>query len=202
MQGKSLLKPRDSTTRAAPGRGAALLAALALLAACASAGDSRGYAERELAHREDQVRRGLAGARDPGAERDLHALACRLLPERCAQVRVYVVDSDTVQARAWPNGMLLVHGALFDHLDDEAELAFALGHELAHLALGHFQAGRSAALETAADAWASGRLVALGYRRNAGITLLTRLATTPYLGTGIAQARIEALARQRQAIGE
>src|SRR5690606_7052432 len=170
---------------------------LALLAACTATAGRGGYAERELAHREEQVRRGLAGARDPGAERDLHALACRLLPERCDHLRVYVVASDAVQARAWPNGMLLVHGGLFPHLDDEAELAFALGHELAHLALGHFQATRDPTLETEADAWASARLAALGYREDAGSTLLTRLAGTPHLDARVARERIEALGGAR-----
>lgn len=174
---------------------------LALLAACAAPGPRDHYAERELVRREDQLRRGLAGARDPRAERELQALACRLLPERCSGVRVYVVDSEKVQARAWPNGMLLVHGGLFAQLDDEAELAFALGHELAHLALGHFQGERIAALELAADAWAAERLVQLGYRDDAGSTLLGRLAKSPYLGAGVAEQRIQALrdARQRRA---
>lgn len=179
------------------GPAAALAVALALLAGCATPGDSRDYAARELAHREDQVRRGLAGSRDLQAERRLHLLACRLLPEQCTGVRVYVVDSPGVQARAWPNGMLLVHGALFAHLHDESELAFALGHELAHLALGHFQARRTAALEVEADAWASSRLSVLGYRDDAGRTLLSRLATTPHLDAGAARVRIEALGQER-----
>lgn len=168
-----------------------------LLVACAAPRPRGDYAERELAHREDQVRRGLAGARDPRAERDLQALACRLLPERCGSVRVYVVDSDRVQARAWPNGMLLVHGGLFAQLEDEAELAFALGHELAHLALGHFQAARSPRLETEADAWASSRLLQLGYREDAAATLLRRLAATPYLDAEVAKQRLEALRQSR-----
>lgn len=175
-------------------RATAWLAALCVLGACAGpAPRSAGFVEGELSRREAQIQRGLAGARDPAAERDLHALACRLLPSHCADLRLYVVDSERTQARAYGNGMLLVHGALFAQLDDEAELAFALGHELAHLALGHFQAARTPALEPEADAWATRRLASLGYRQDAGSTLLTRLGESGHLQADVAQRRVEAL---------
>lgn len=197
--GPSVPSPRRRGRRVA-----ALLGAGLILASCASPMSRNGdFAERELARREAQVQRGLAGERDLSAEADVSALACRLLPDRCRALRLYVVDSEVPQARAYGNGMLLVHGALFTHLDDEAELAFALGHELAHLALGHFQPGRSAsgrsgsrqsaALEQDADAWATRRLAALGYRQDAGLTLLTRLAREGHLGEEVAQRRLRAL---------
>ena len=154
---------------------------------------SAAFVHRQLQHREAQVARGLAGARDPAAERSLHTLACRLAPEQCDGLRVYVVDAAGPKARAWRNGMLLVHGALFEHLDDEAELAFALGHELAHLALRHWDRPRDAGLELEADRWARDRLAALGYRSDAGLTLLRRLAAAGAPPPAQAQARIRAL---------
>jgi len=179
------------------GRPLAALCCL-LLAACAAGTPplAGGYVPRQLQHREQQVQRGLAGRRDAQAERELGALACRILgaaggstscngggddaaichPATCVQVRVYVVDSPRAQAQAFANGMLLVHGGLFGQLDDAAELAFALAHEIAHLELGHFARARTAALELQADAWPSARLPQLGYRAGAGATLLRRLA--------------------------
>lgn len=171
------------------------LSPLLLLAACAATPvePPAGFVDRQLQHREAQVARGLAGARDPAAERTLHALACRIAPAQCAGLRVYVVDATGPKARAWRNGMLLVHGALFEHLDDEAELAFTLAHELAHLALLHWERPRDASLELEADRWARERLDALGYRTDAGLTLLRRLAASGDGPAPQAQARIRAL---------
>jgi predicted Zn-dependent protease len=170
---------------------------LLLLAACAATpvGPPDRFVDRQLQHREAQVARGLAGARDPTAERSLQRLACRIAPGQCDGLRVYVVDAAEPKARAWRNGMLLVHGALFDHLDDEAELAFALAHELAHLALLHWERARDGNLEVEADRWAQDRLDALGYRSDAGLTLLRRLAAAGDRPPPLGAARIRALER-------
>lgn len=164
-----------------------------MLAGCAG-GAGPGFAAASLAHRERQLQDGTAGARDLRAEAELHALACRIAPDRCRSLRVYVVDLPRPQARAWSNGMLLVHGGLFEQLDDTAELAFVLAHELAHLVLGHFDAERRpdgvAALELAADRWAVERLSALGWRMDAAETLLRRLsATAPSAAARLAALR-------------
>ncbi len=48
-----------------------------------------------------------------------------------------VVDSDEANAWALPGGKIAVHRALLTELDDEAELAAVLGHEIVHAAAGH-----------------------------------------------------------------
>lgn len=63
-------------------------------------------------------------------------------------VRVVLVDDPGLKTLALPSGMLLVSIGTIAFLEDEAELAFALGHEIAH-----------AASEDAAV-----RLVRLGFR--------------------------------------
>lgn len=49
----------------------------------------------------------------------------------------YVVDDPTVNAGAFANGLVLVHSGLFEVLEDEAQLAFILGHEIAHATQKH-----------------------------------------------------------------
>lgn len=48
-----------------------------------------------------------------------------------------VVDSGEANAWALPGGKIAVHRALLTELDDEAELAAVLGHEIVHAAAGH-----------------------------------------------------------------
>jgi predicted Zn-dependent protease len=48
-----------------------------------------------------------------------------------------VLDSDLINAFAVPGGYLFVTRGLLDNIDDEAELAMVLGHEIAHVAALH-----------------------------------------------------------------
>ncbi|HET6604368.1 MAG TPA: M48 family metalloprotease [Xanthomonadaceae bacterium] len=151
------------------------------LAGCGSTRPDRpdAFETAELDRRERRIVQGRAGPRDAGHERELAALACRIDAVGCVPLRVYVLPRAGLQARLWPNDVLVVGSALLE-LADRDEHAFALAHELGHRALGHFRTRSRAAtdmleLETAADAWARQRLLALGMRADAGVTLLTRL---------------------------
>lgn len=57
-------------------------------------------------------------------------------PERL-RFRFYVIENPTFNAFALPNGMVFVHTALLTMLDNEAQLAAILGHEVAHATYEH-----------------------------------------------------------------
>lgn len=47
------------------------------------------------------------------------------------QFRFFLIDTDTMVAGAYPNGIVVVSAHVFDVLDNEAQLAFMLSHEMA-----------------------------------------------------------------------
>jgi hypothetical protein len=46
--------------------------------------------------------------------------------------RFYLVQDKSFNAAAYPNGVVIVHSAVFDFLQNEAQLAFVLAHEISH----------------------------------------------------------------------
>jgi len=46
--------------------------------------------------------------------------------------KFYLVDDKTFNASAYPNGVVIVHSGVFDMLENEAQLAFVLSHEISH----------------------------------------------------------------------
>ncbi|MEY4652663.1 MAG: hypothetical protein RI884_1244 [Pseudomonadota bacterium] len=86
-----------------------------------------------LMDREEQrLRRSPFVLRDPALVRYLQDLVCRLGGEHCADVRVHVVSNAQFNATMAPNGMMQVWSGLLLRMDNEAQLAAVLGHELAH----------------------------------------------------------------------
>lgn len=57
---------------------------------------------------------------------------CKLAGEYCPSIRVYIIDTPDWNASAAPNGMVLVHTGLLLQVNNEAQLAFVLGHEITH----------------------------------------------------------------------
>jgi Zn-dependent protease with chaperone function len=51
--------------------------------------------------------------------------------------RFYVIDDPVPNAFAFPNGMIFVHTGLLDIMENEAQLAAVLGHEIAHVTHEH-----------------------------------------------------------------
>jgi hypothetical protein len=70
----------------------------------------------------------------------INAVADKLLennkPLR-AKIRIYVVQSPIVNALTASNGMIFICTGLIAHLDNEAELASVLSHEITHYMKGH-----------------------------------------------------------------
>jgi predicted Zn-dependent protease len=51
--------------------------------------------------------------------------------------RFYVVDDATINAFALPGGYIFIHRGLVNHMNNEAELAAVLGHEIGHVTARH-----------------------------------------------------------------
>jgi predicted Zn-dependent protease len=62
----------------------------------------------------------------------VQAIACRLGAEHCADIRVYIVATPLFNASMAPNGMMQVWSGLLLRMENEAQLAAILGHEIGH----------------------------------------------------------------------
>jgi len=89
--------------------------------------------------------------------------------------RFYLVKAKSFNASAYPNGVVLVHSGVFDILENEAQLAFVLAHEISHAVEKH--------------AWEAHE-----YHRKELIALETGGAFVPFggsLATGLAASAIK-----------
>jgi len=62
----------------------------------------------------------------------LRDVVCKLAPEHCADIRLYIVQTPHFNATMAPNGAMQVWTGLLLRADNEAQLAYVLGHELGH----------------------------------------------------------------------
>jgi beta-barrel assembly-enhancing protease len=67
----------------------------------------------------------------------VRGVACRVAAQYCGDVRVYVMNRPFFNASMAPNGYMEVWSGLLLRADNEAELAFVLGHETTHYAEHH-----------------------------------------------------------------
>jgi len=121
-----------------------------------------------------------AALRDPPLERYFDQRLAAIAPAGPAAASVLMRPPGMRAEWRQPGAVLLWIDLLLRVVDDD-ELSFVLAHELGHAALGHAATtvGAGAAgslLEQQADRWARDRIVAMGFRRDAGITLLRALA--------------------------
>ncbi len=84
----------------------------------------------------DRMESDLKGSGRVVKDADLNAyvqrVMCRLTPDHCADIRVYIVRHPGFNASMAPNGMMFVWTGLLLRVENEAQLAFVLGHEVAH----------------------------------------------------------------------
>lgn len=75
-----------------------------------------------------------SGARNPDPElaNYLRGVACRVVAEACADLRFYVMDIPLPNALMAANGFSEVWSGILLRIEDEAQLAFLLGHEASH----------------------------------------------------------------------
>lgn len=73
-----------------------------------------------------------AGPPDGGLNRYVRDIVCKLAGPYCPDVRVYVVQTPHFNATMAPNGAMQVWTGLILRAENEAQLAYVLGHELGH----------------------------------------------------------------------
>ncbi|HWA60903.1 MAG TPA: M48 family metalloprotease [Caulobacteraceae bacterium] len=75
--------------------------------------------------------------KDPALTAYVKQVECKVAPEYCDEMRVYVLDRPFFNAMTAPNGYIEVWTGALLRARNEAELAFILGHETSHYALNH-----------------------------------------------------------------
>ena len=75
--------------------------------------------------------------RDPSLNTYVKGVVCKVAPERCASIRVYILDVPYFNAAMSPNGAMQVWTGLLLRTHNEAQLALILGHETSHYTLRH-----------------------------------------------------------------
>lgn len=75
--------------------------------------------------------------KDPELDAYLKEIICRLSPDYCPHIRVYVVRMPHFNASMAPNGMMQVWTGLLLRIRNEAQLSAVLGHEIGHFLKRH-----------------------------------------------------------------
>jgi predicted Zn-dependent protease len=75
--------------------------------------------------------------KDLELESYVKGVVCRLSESYCADLRVYIFEQPYFNAAMWPNGMMAVWTGLLLRAENEAQLAFVLGHEMGHYVRRH-----------------------------------------------------------------
>jgi predicted Zn-dependent protease len=81
---------------------------------------------------EVRIRRSPLAIKEPALNSYLGDLTCRLTDGHCPDIRVHVVRMPNFNAAMAPNGMMLVWSGLLLRVENEAQLAAVVGHELGH----------------------------------------------------------------------
>ncbi|MDC8770554.1 M48 family metallopeptidase [Roseateles albus] len=81
---------------------------------------------------EARLRRSPFMLRDAPLRDYIQDIACKLAGEHCADVRVYPVRTPFFNASMAPNGMMQIWSGLLLRVDNEAQLAAVIGHEIGH----------------------------------------------------------------------
>jgi beta-barrel assembly-enhancing protease len=69
---------------------------------------------------------------DPALQQYVRRVGCRIAPDYCDGIRIYVVEQPDFNASMAPNGAMTVWSGLLLRCENEAQLATVLGHEIAH----------------------------------------------------------------------
>ena len=81
---------------------------------------------------ERNLRRSPLAIRDPALSAYLTGIACRLAGDHCPDVRVHLVRTPMFNANMAPNGMMQIWTGLLLRMENEAQLAAVIGHEIGH----------------------------------------------------------------------
>ena len=86
---------------------------------------------------EERVRTSGRVVHDPALKDYMRGIVCRLAPEHCADIRFHIVRTPHFNASMAPNGYMEVWTGLILRAENEAQLAYVLGHEIGHFLLRH-----------------------------------------------------------------
>lgn len=100
-------------------------------------GSDEGGLWATMAREEQRLRRSPFLIRDDKLRDYLQTILCRLAGPHCPDVRVYPVRNANFNANMAPNGMMQVWSGLLLRMDNEAQLAAVLGHEVGHFMQRH-----------------------------------------------------------------
>lgn len=74
---------------------------------------------------------------DPALNTYVRGVVCRIATEYCGEIRVYIMERPFLNASMAPNGYMEIWSGLLLRAENEAQLAFVLGHELGHFLENH-----------------------------------------------------------------
>ena len=84
----------------------------------------------------EKIEKGIATSgnrvRNPELDAYLKGVICRISQEYCDSTRVYVMRQPDFNAAMYPNGAMVVWSGLLIRVQNEAQLAAVLGHEIGH----------------------------------------------------------------------
>jgi predicted Zn-dependent protease len=86
---------------------------------------------------EQTVRTSPLLVQDPGLNKYIRGIICRLAKDVCPDTRIYIIETSSVNAAMAPNGFMEVWTGLLLRTQNEAQLSCVLGHEIAHYTLRH-----------------------------------------------------------------
>jgi hypothetical protein len=86
---------------------------------------------------EQQARQSGELERDPPLNAYIRGIACEVAGPYCGDIRLYVMNRPFFNASMAPNGYMEVWSGMLLRVEDEAQLAFVLGHETGHYAENH-----------------------------------------------------------------
>ncbi|MDD5248511.1 MAG: M48 family metallopeptidase [Rhodocyclaceae bacterium] len=81
---------------------------------------------------EKSLRRSPLVLRDADLKAYVEGIACRLGADHCADIRVFLVRTPLFNANMAPNGMIQIWTGLLLRMENEAQLAAVIGHEIGH----------------------------------------------------------------------
>jgi len=81
---------------------------------------------------EDDLRASSLVVRDPALNRYVTGVVCNLAAAYCQDIRVYLIRHPAFNASMGPNGTMQVFTGLMLRAENEAQLAYVLGHEMGH----------------------------------------------------------------------
>jgi len=86
----------------------------------------------------------------------INKVFCKVSPEYCNEIRIYIINVPFFNASMYPNGMMHIWTGALLRIQNEAQLAALIGHELAHYLKRHSYERYERAIQTSGAATIGG----------------------------------------------